>query len=110
MSYEKHYPDHWVVLKITVNEETLYKVLCGWHGGYLDNDYWRINSGITRVVEENNYFEFYGSSGSCYVCRKDAYRLSARTTGGIYSQLIEQFGDAVQLIPEDTNWLEIEYG
>lgn len=103
-----YYPDSWVILKIQHESETLYKVLAGWSGGYLDGDYWRMNSGITRVVEENKSWEFYGSSGSCYVCRKGAYRLTMANSG-VYNQLKERFGDDVELMPEDTNWMEIEW-
>jgi len=28
-------PDNWVILKITIKKETLYKILAGWSGGTL---------------------------------------------------------------------------
>ena len=102
-----YYPDSWVVLKLQNEGETLYKVLAGWSGGYLSGDSWRINSGITRIVEENKSWEFYGSGGSCYVCRKGEYRLTMATSE-VYNELKEKFGDKVELMPEDTNWMEIE--
>lgn len=34
---------------------------------------WRINSGITDVKEDDEYYYFYGISGSCYQCKKDGY-------------------------------------
>jgi hypothetical protein len=51
---------------------------------------------------------FYGSSGSCYVCRKGVYRLSMATSG-VYNELKERFGDAVQLMSEDTEWMDLDY-
>jgi hypothetical protein len=65
-------PDNWVVLKIKPGKGAypFYKVLAGWSGGYLYGDAWRINSGVTRVEQDSDYYEFYGSSGSCYRCHK----------------------------------------
>jgi hypothetical protein len=107
-----YYPDNWVILKIKEGkyDRGFYKVLAGWSGGYLDGDRWRMNSGVTRVVEENKSWEFYGSSGSCYVCRKGAYRLTM-ANAGVYNQLKENeaFEGQITLMPEDTNWLEIEW-
>ncbi len=102
-------PDNWVVLKITSSEETLlYKVLGGWSGGYLDGDSWRMNSGITGVEKQAYLYGFYGSSGSVYWCHQGGYGLRMNNAG-VYNQLKERFGDAVELMPEDTNWREIEW-
>ena len=105
----EYMPDNWVVLKIDVEDQpVLYKVLAGWSGGYLDGDHWRFNSGIVRVVEHEKYWEFYGSSGSCYICYKGQYRLRMNTSG-IYNQLKETFGDGVEMMPEDTDWVNVEW-
>lgn len=101
-------PDNWVVLKIQNEGETLYKVLAGWSGGYLYGDSWRMNSGITEVKQNGDYYEFYGSSGSCYRCHRDSYRLTMANSG-VYTQLKEQFGDAVELMPKDTEWMDLNY-
>ena len=101
-------PHNWVVLKITYSQETLYKVLGGWSGGYLDGDSWRMNSGINLAFEHKEHIDFYGHSGSCYHCHRGSYRLTM-ATAGVYNQLKERFGDAVELMPEDTNWMEIEW-
>lgn len=101
-------PDNWVVLKITQGEETLYKVLGGWSGGYLDGDYWRLNSGITGVEKQAYLYGFYGSSGSVYWCHQGSYYLTM-ANAGIYNKLKKYFGDAVELMPEDTNWHEVKW-
>src|SRR6056300_266090 len=104
-------PDNWVILKIKEGkyDRGFYKVLAGWSGGYLDGDSWRMNSGITRVEEDGDYYKFYGSSGSCYRCHKKSYRLTMANSG-VYNALKdnEAFEGAITLMPEDTNWLEIE--
>ena len=96
-------PDNWVVLKMNHEGETFYKVLAGWSGGYLSGDSWRMNSGISEVTEDGDYLLFHGYSGSVYRCYKGGYRLRMNNAG-IYNQLKERFGDAVELMPEDTNW------
>ena len=62
-------PHHWVILDLGNNQD--YKVLCGWSGGYLDGDSWKINSGIHKIVEEENCYRIYGISGSEYICNKN---------------------------------------
>lgn len=104
----EYLPDNWVVLKINNEGETLYKVLAGWSGGYLSDDAWRINSGITKVDQNGDFYEFFGHSGSIYVCHPDNYRLTMANSG-VYNQLKEQFGDAVELMPEDTDWMNVEW-
>lgn len=77
-----HYPDLWVILKITVAEEQpLYKVFASWRGGYTTGDSWKLNSGITKVIAEENSWLFLGSSGSIYSCNKDTYGTTTYTQG-----------------------------
>ena len=96
-------PDNWVVLKMNHESETLYKVLAGWSGGYLSGDSWRMNSGISEITEDGDYLLFHGYSGSVYRCYKKSYGLRMNNAGA-YNQLKERFGDAVELMPEDTDW------
>ena len=101
-------PDNWVVLKIDNDDKILYKVLAGWSGGYLHGDAWRINSGVSDVTEDGDYLLFHGYSGSVYRCHKKAYRLTM-ANAGVYNQLKEKFGDSVQLMPEDNDWLNVKW-
>lgn len=70
-------PDRWVILKITGDDEdkkeTVYKVLGAWFGGYFSGDSWRLNSGITSVVDNGPTLTFHGHSGSTYLCSKQVY-------------------------------------
>lgn len=108
----EYYPDNWVVLKLKQGklDSGFYKVLAGWSGGYLDGDSWRMNSGISKVTENGDYFEFWGYSGSCYVCHKDTYRLTM-SNAGVYNKLKEQegFEGQVTLMDENTDWLNVEW-
>lgn len=101
-------PDNWVILKINNPKDPHYRVLGGWYGGYLDGGSWRLNSGITRHDFDGDYWYFYGSSGSCYKCYVDSYRMNM-VTGGIYSQLRKKYGgDFVQLL-DDQEWTKDDW-
>lgn len=104
-------PDTWVVIKIVAGQDTLYKVLAGWYGGYAGSDSWKLNSGITHVERDGDYYMFYGYSGSVYRCHKDIYRMSSLTAGVLHS-LEYKYADTdvvIEMMPEDTNWLKIDY-
>lgn len=72
-------PDGFVVLKF----EGMYKLFSIWRGGYLANDSWRLNSGITKVTFENDVYTVFGNSSTVYKVHKHSFgRL------GIYGESI----------------------
>ena len=61
-------PDRWQLLKIKYKDEPIiYKVI----GAWTRNDAWKLNSGIDRTEETDEYYDFHGYSGSIYRCYKD---------------------------------------
>jgi len=105
----RYTPDNWVVLKFDVEgSPVIYKVLCGWSGGYLDSDVWQMNSGITVVFDREDKIDFYGSSGSCYTCYKNSYGLRMNNAG-MYNRLKAEFGDGVEMLAEDTDWSSMKW-
>jgi hypothetical protein len=76
MTYKAH---NWVILELEYNEDKYYKVLAQVDIGLSG---WRLNSGISKVIEYPDYYEFYGSSGSgsYYTCPKLYEGLSNTTT------------------------------
>lgn len=100
-------PDNWVIVKLKGNDPH-YRVLAGWSGGYLDGDSWRINSGITKVKEDDWNYYFSGYSGSTYCCSKKSYTLRMNTAG-VWNKLQKLYEEDVELMPEDTNWLELDW-
>jgi len=100
-------PDNWVILKIS-GYDPHYRVLAGWSGGYLDGDSWRLNSGITSHEFDGDYWYFYGSSGSCYKCYIDSYRMSLVMLGA-YNKLVDMYGGDVVEVIEDQQWREKEW-
>lgn len=102
-----YFSDNWVVIKLS-GDDPHYRILAGWSGGYLGGNLWRMNSGIVRADETEDAFLFYGSSGSCYDCRKTAYCLRMNNAH-IWTKLQEMHGDKVELMPEDTDWLNVDW-
>lgn len=85
----EYHPDNWVIVKFESTDATFYKVLAGWHGGFAYGDSWRMNSGISKVEENDGVYSFFGSSGSVYVCHKNSERFSMMTSE-IFQNLIER--------------------
>mgnify|MGYP001603450929 CR=1 FL=1 len=103
----RYNPDNWVVIKIKGNDPH-YRVLAGWSGGYTTGSSWKLNSGITKVKDNKDYLDFYGSSGSVYHCHKKAYGLKMNNVY-IWNKLQELHGDEVELLDEDTDWFSIDW-
>ena len=101
-------PDNWVVIKLDDGVEPHYRVLAGWSGGYTTGNHWRVNSGITKVTEDNMYYYFSGSSGSTYWCGKKSYMLRMNNVR-IWDQLQRLHGDKVKMMPEDTDWMNLDW-
>lgn len=96
-------PDSWVILEINDIHKPHYRVLAGWSGGYISGDSWRLNSGIVRHEFDGNYWYFYGSSGSCYKCHKNA-NCMRNIMVGVYKKLIDKYGEEVVQLVERQPW------
>ena len=105
-------PDKWVVVKITGNDRPpVYKVFGCWYGGYAGSDSWKLNSGITKATLEGFVYSFEGSSGSVYECHKDCFGTSM-FGWGVMTAMINQAqenGITIEVVPEETNFLELNY-
>lgn len=101
-------PDRWVLVKLTHPEtkEIFYKVLAGWRGSYLDGSSWRLNSGVTKIEFKDDYFYFYGHSGSVYKCRKDL--IGVTSSSGACLQQLETNYKAVVLTKDEIKKLSRE--
>lgn len=100
-------PDSWVVIKMTHKDQTFYKVLGGWSGGYLNGTSWRLNSGVEKVKLDNDRYMFYGASGSVYNCHKNGYGLRM-SIAGIWDQMKTTYPDQVEML-EDCDWTQMEW-
>jgi hypothetical protein len=73
-------PDRWVIVEINSAEHgKIRKVLGSWYGGFAGSDSWRMNSGIEQVIDQGDYYDIVGYSGSVYRCVKGAEGMSAYT-------------------------------
>jgi len=94
-------PDSWVILKLPSGHG--YKVLAGWSGGYLDGDSWRLNSGITRIEREGEYYMIHGYSSSVYQCHSSRYTLSM-SIAGIAESLQRQ---GTEVMDDREDWTQL---
>lgn len=94
-------PDGFVVLKY----EGMYKLFSVWRGGYLGNDSWRLNSGITRITFENDIYTVYGNSSTVYQVHKHMFGRLGVYCEGVLKQII---GDNdVEVIDIDQCYMEL---
>jgi len=82
-------PDSWTILRMVTPEETVYKVLASWYGGFSTGDSWKLSSGITEVNDFGGYYDLPQYSGSSYHCHKSAEYMST-TMAIVLSQWQEQ--------------------
>lgn len=78
-------PFKWIILKFS---EDLYKIFASWPAGYLDTEFWRLNSGIKNVEEDKDYYYFYGYSGSVYKCYKNSYGVIGSNNNFYFNKII----------------------
>ncbi len=102
-------PDSWVVLRMTHDNKTYYKVLGGWVGGYINSDNWRLSSAIVKCEYDvaSDRFKFHNASGSVYHCYPDTYGLRL-VTSEIYGKMTEMYKDKVVLL-DKCNWCEMDW-
>lgn len=102
-------PDKWMLTKLTNKDGKFHhRVFAVWAGGYTTGDSWKLNSGITKITEDEDFYYFEGSSGSVYNCRKGMYG----STGygyGVLNSLVEESKEhvTIEILKEPENIFEI---
>lgn len=112
LTMTEYVPHKWVVVKIINSEhEPIHKVFANWFGDYLNSDSWQLNSGITKVIKEGSDYCFHGYSGSIYRCNEINYgtTMYGASIIAVMIERVESNGGTIEILPEDTNWLEIDY-
>lgn len=75
----------WCILKFVYEGETIFKLLRGFYGGYLDGDSWALNSGITKIecdyIQDEPAYIIDGYSGSQYMVHPDDEGMSMIMAG-----------------------------
>lgn len=100
-------PDNWVVLKFNTDDPH-YRLLVGWSGGYTSGSSWRMNSGIVKVLDDEDFLVFIGDSGSEYACHKDMYGLRMNNAY-IFDQIQQKYGDKVTMLDRSTDWFNVDW-
>lgn len=81
-----YYPDSYQFISISSDkdDDRIIKLFAVWHGGYLNGDAWKLNSGVTKIEVDttfNNLYVVSGYSGSQYIVNKDSTKLSSYGQG-----------------------------
>jgi hypothetical protein len=98
-------PERWVIVKFNSPTDTHYKCFAGWYGSYTGSASWKLNSGITKIVETEDSYEFYGYSGSCYICHKGGEGMSGYMAS-VYQSFVDQLKDtdrSLELVNVDSD-------
>lgn len=108
----EYIPDKWVVVKITREHvDPIYKVFACWYGGWAGSDSWKLNSGITKATLGGEVYSFEGSSGSVYECHKNCYGTNMYGHSVLENMIknAAKSGVFIDIMPSETNWLELKY-
>ena len=96
-------PDSFVIVRVKLQDEYIYRIFSTWNGGYLYGSSWRLNSGITKIEQNDLYYVFYGYNGNNYECKKGSYRTSAYSQS-VLDQLVENASNnniEIKVLTED---------
>ena len=75
----------------------------------MGSDSWKLNSGITSLKEEGDYYLFSGSSGSLYKCHKNSWGTSGYG-GSVLDNIINNRPElAIEILPEETDLSKLEW-
>jgi len=104
-------PDKWLVIKLSYENGSHYRVFGSWYGGWAGSDSWRMNSGITSVTQDDQAYYFKGTSGSLYTCYKNCYGASGYATCILEDMINKQhnLGTDIDILADSTDFLNLEY-
>jgi len=104
----EYLPDCWVLIKVTKEQGSHYRVLAGFNEKPRNSDDWRISNDITSIDCIDNVYHFNCSSGSLYMCRKSEYNLTKKIDH-VWKALQSQKPNEVELMKSHPNWLKYEW-
>lgn len=108
-------PDRWVIVKISSDDNTHYRVFASWAGGYTSGDSWKLSSGCEGCeINEEGSYDLPQTSGSNYVLRPTGYGTTGWSAGillGIQKNFEEQHKDKngkLEILSEEDSITYIE--
>jgi hypothetical protein len=102
-------PDRWLLVKLTTDGKSHYRVFATWVGGYTTGDSWKLNSGITKATFDGDYYHFEGSSGSVYICHKRGYGTTIYGQSVIDNLIDQSEETAIEILSESIDPLALRY-
>ena len=66
-------------------DNSLVKLFRSYDGGFAIAEEWCLNSGCTKIIPVDGYYQVYGYSGSCYTIRKEQGHLNSYTSSVLKS-------------------------
>jgi hypothetical protein len=103
-----HNAENWEIVKIT-GDDPHYRVFASWRGGYASSDSWRMNSGITSVTEDEDYYYFKGHSGSVYKCHKQTYGNLGFYNLGVLEDYCDKSGGHMHRVEEMPDIMNMDW-
>lgn len=103
-------PDRWLAIKIASKEDSHHRIFACWYGSFTTGDSWKMNSGISSVIEKDDYYDVTGDSGSIYRCYKDAYGISSYGDS-VLSKFIREGAEEdviIEIVPSEINLTELD--
>ena len=73
-------------------DNSLVKLFRSFDGGFAIGESWMLNSGCTKIIPVDDYWQVYGYSGSMYTIRKEQGRLNSYTSG-VFQSIIKKLKD-----------------
>lgn len=102
-------PHTWLIIKITTDKVSHYRVFACWYGGFAGTDSWQMNSGIVSVtLDKDDYYHFKGSSGSIYHCHRKTYGISGYGAG-VLARMSKSAVTTIEQLPKEIDPLELNY-
>mgnify|MGYP007003153128 FL=1 len=66
-----------------------------------------MNSGISKVEQDENFYYFIGFSGSCYKCHIKAYGTATSYGLGVLNKIIEKGNKQIELMEDVDDWSNV---
>lgn len=89
-------------------DNSLVKLFRSYDGAFAIGESWMLNSGCTKIIPVDDYWQVHGYSGSIYYIRSEQGRLNSYTSG-IYRSIIKKLEDADVHVREISLQEVIEY-
>jgi hypothetical protein len=89
-------------------DNSLVKLFRSYDGGFAIGEQWMLNSGCTKIIYRDDYYQVYGYSDSMYYIRNEQGHLN-RYTSSVYRSIIKKLEEGGVPVKELSLQEAIEY-